>query len=594
MEPHTGYKREPRNIVLCFDGTGDWAATDTTNVMKIYERLGREDQLIYYSGGVGTLNDSSSTSKFYQIYYRLLDLATAKTLQQHVLDGYAFLVENYREEDPANGIPADRIFLFGFSRGAFTARLVAALIHIFGLVKKEHANLIPYLWQTVSSFKTFGQLKREARRIQNDFARDWAVKVHFMGLFDTVSSVGIFDRFKVYPYTNKNSSVEHIRHAVSIHEQRNAFPELLITPDHNDVVEIWFPGVHRDIGGGDAAHPWLSNRTLNWMMEEASQCGLRMDKSPLEVKPADPNFGSFDYYVFVGLYPMKMFDYALVSLQKPNWNFARVVDLLTKRKRNDSGFRFYWPNFIHRRPIPTNANVFDSEGLIKLDNKPVQIRDARNPDIPIYAAVGPNWHDSIGTLLGVTVAVLIAVRGLVPDGLTWSDEQAIVPWPGNSSTVAFWLFMAYVIQQGLSQRLASQKRLTWINEVMPGVGILALVFALWKFHPWVACILGAGFGVVVTLLAQAGKPPILRADRAVAYFMCPWFLLILASWLANLFLGIVWNPLMMAIGWLVAPDGGFWIPYQPWLREGMWCIAALSGLFGLIGIVQDRAKMKLA
>src|SRR5579885_1427077 len=209
-----GMERAARNIVLLFDGTGDWAGTDTTNVMKIYDLLDKDSQLVYYSGGVGTLGSPLAISAWKKKYLQLLDLATATSLRANVINAYTFLVNNYRE--------GDKIYLFGFSRGAFTARLLAAFLYNFGLLQRQHLDLKQYLWQTISSFRSIEDFKRDAEMIKNDFSQRLDLSVEFMGLFDTVSSVGIFDRFRVFPYTDKNPLVKHIRHAVSIHEERNA------------------------------------------------------------------------------------------------------------------------------------------------------------------------------------------------------------------------------------------------------------------------------------------------------------------------------------------------------------------------------------
>ncbi len=102
--------RELKNIVLCFDGTGDWAGDDTTNVVKIYDRLDRQSQCTFYTGGVGTLGSPVALSPPRRAFLKLLDLATATSLRNKVLEAYKFLIRNYRD--------GDSIYLFGF-RGGF-------------------------------------------------------------------------------------------------------------------------------------------------------------------------------------------------------------------------------------------------------------------------------------------------------------------------------------------------------------------------------------------------------------------------------------------------------------------------------------------
>src|SRR6476659_8060591 len=89
-----------KNIVLCFDGTGDWAGTDSTNVMKLYERLEVNDsQIRFYAGGVGTLGSPIALTPWNRAFLKMLDLATATTIRDKVLEGYSFLVENYEPGD---------------------------------------------------------------------------------------------------------------------------------------------------------------------------------------------------------------------------------------------------------------------------------------------------------------------------------------------------------------------------------------------------------------------------------------------------------------------------------------------------------------
>ena len=138
--------RKGKNLVICLDGTGDWATYDTTNVMKFYKSLPQSDQQeVFYCGGVGTLANQDAIFSIKRTFLKLLDLATATSLRGQVLDGYHFLVDKYQ--------PGDRIFIIGFSRGAYAARLLASFIHYFGLLTPNNKHLSPYLWQTISGIK---------------------------------------------------------------------------------------------------------------------------------------------------------------------------------------------------------------------------------------------------------------------------------------------------------------------------------------------------------------------------------------------------------------------------------------------------------
>ena len=181
-----------KNIVLCFDGTGDWAGSDRTNVLQIFEALDLTDpdkQIAYYDGGVGTLVDSTKLTQASKLWSTALDLGLGTSLRDKVLGGYDFLVQNYEA--------GDEIYLFGFSRGAYTARVLAGVVKVFGLLKKDQANLAPYIWQTYARFRADQDYDVAAERIRKDFSRRTGggqfdqVQIKFVGLFDTVSSIGV-------------------------------------------------------------------------------------------------------------------------------------------------------------------------------------------------------------------------------------------------------------------------------------------------------------------------------------------------------------------------------------------------------------------
>lgn len=514
-------------------------------------------------------------------------------------DGYTFLVRNY--------LPGDKIYLFGFSRGAFTARVLAALVHSFGLLERRNENLAPYLWQTISDFASIALYKDAAKKIKADFAIRHDVEIEFMGLFDTVSSVGVFERFKVFPYTDKNASVRRVRHAVSIHEQRNGFPELLLIPDGNDVAEIWFPGVHRDIGGGGEGNQGYSSETLRWIVEEAARApaagaavggsggspaqlqALDLDQKPEPNSPFEIHRPLFDPYVLIGLYPMKMFDYSLQILDEANWSYSRVVDsLLGRPTTKDSGFRWFWPNFKHQRQIPKNAFVFDAVGQaardgLTIDMKQVQCTEGPRHDPPRY-----NFAELAGIVLGVALSVLLANRGMHGP----LDEKVGPSWPACTSVGAFFLFFAYLAHQAFSQWLSVQERWKSVNVVVPPCGVIAtaaLAIWTWTIEPWWMLLPAAGFGVAVAAVALAGRLPILKAVRVIPLFIVPWVAIIAGLWAVPRLVGFLYPWFVDVTDWLFN-----WRPELnlfPTLDYVAWVLAVITGLSGLSQISQDRRKM---
>ena len=187
----------------------------------------------------------------------------------------------------------DKIFMFGFSRGAFTARFLARMIATVGLLSKGNEELIPFAYRTYQEYETGGRFKsvQEAQDYMTSFKTTFCrhhARVHFLGLFDTVSSVGYFDA----PFSKKQylpsvlETASHVRHAVAIDERRCKFKAALLQQDSahadsktEDIKEVFFPGNHGDVGGGwlaeggkarlEADDPLqLSDLALEWMITE--------------------------------------------------------------------------------------------------------------------------------------------------------------------------------------------------------------------------------------------------------------------------------------------------------------------------------------
>jgi uncharacterized protein (DUF2235 family) len=174
------------------------------------------------------------------------------------------------------------VFLFGFSRGAYTVRVLAAMLHSVGLLSKGTDNLAPY------ALRLFGGTKRDeaywttCEQFRRTFAQAIDDKghrtfpVHFMGVWDTVSSVGwIWDPMS-YPYTAENSSIRIVRHAVSLDERRWFFRQNLFRrAEAQDLKELWFAGVHADIGGGyPESEGAIWRAAYSWILTEAIAAGL--------------------------------------------------------------------------------------------------------------------------------------------------------------------------------------------------------------------------------------------------------------------------------------------------------------------------------
>ena len=254
-----------RNLVLCLDGTNNKYAATNTNVVKLYAMLDRKsnDQLAYYQPGIGTMPPAGMWGRLQKRIVTTLDLAIAWLLEEHVSDAYRFLMRYYEE--------GDRIYIFGFSRGAYTARVLAAMLYKVGLLSKGNEELVPFAWEMFTHKSSLGQ--EPCAGFRRTFARE--VTVHFLGLWDTVSSVGWAWNPSHYQYTANNPGVTTIRHAVSLDERRAYFVQNL-WGSGPDVEQVWFPGVHCDVGGGYIeSEAGLSKIALKWLLEEAEAHGLK-------------------------------------------------------------------------------------------------------------------------------------------------------------------------------------------------------------------------------------------------------------------------------------------------------------------------------
>lgn len=275
-----------RNIVICCDGTSNQLDGEFSNVAKLYSVLVKDParQVAYYDPGVGTLGDARFALPAAQATSRALGMAFGYGFRENVADAYAFLMDTYEE--------GDRVFILGFSRGAFTARAVAAMLHTCGLVEKRNQNLLPYLFPLhMKSFEGAPGNPRPANaegrvlghdaaaRFKSIYGRD--VRPHFLGLWDTVTSLGWVYRRTYYPYSTGNPDVRIVRHAVSIDERRAQFRQNLWRADAGqDVRQVWFAGVHSDVGGGyPEPESGLSKIPLAWMAAEAHAAGLLVDPS---------------------------------------------------------------------------------------------------------------------------------------------------------------------------------------------------------------------------------------------------------------------------------------------------------------------------
>lgn len=285
-----------KSLVICCDGT--WNTPDQgrrgikapTNVAKMALGLAREDadgrpQLLHYERGVGT-------RRFEHVRGGMFGFG----LSRNVRSCYRFVVDNYE--------PGDRLYFLGFSRGAYTARSTVGLIRNCGVLRAEHRDRIDEAYSLYRDRDTerTGPESLEARLFRRMYSHEDA-PIHFLGVWDTVGSLGvpidglpipqIISRHWTFHDTDLSSHVASAYQALAIDEQRRPFtPTLWTRQDHADgqlLEQVWFAGAHSDVGGG-YPEPELAEIPLLWMVDRARARGLAFEPDHFVVMqrlPAD-------------------------------------------------------------------------------------------------------------------------------------------------------------------------------------------------------------------------------------------------------------------------------------------------------------------
>ncbi|KAI6031125.1 hypothetical protein PISMIDRAFT_441682 [Pisolithus microcarpus 441] len=314
-----------RTLVLCFDGTGDQFDADNSNIVQFFSMLQKDDpreQMVYYQAGIGTYTIPQMVTPFYAKLSKTIDLMVGNHLDAHVMSGYEFLMQNYQA--------GDKICLFGFSRGAYTARALAGMLHKVGLLPPSNYQQVPFAYRMYTRDDHDGW--KQSTVFKKAYSID--VDVEFVGVWDTVNSVGIIPRR--LPFTKANNQIRFFRHALSLDEHRIRFMpsfyhrstqadnELGVQkgemprsvkksrtghnrydqPQHDtsdwnghhhelspqdsecfctqpitqtNVDEVWFAGCHCDVGGGsvkNGARNSLARIPLRWMIREIFKAGV--------------------------------------------------------------------------------------------------------------------------------------------------------------------------------------------------------------------------------------------------------------------------------------------------------------------------------
>ncbi len=298
----------PKNLIVCADGTGNQGgSTPSSNVYKIYKAIdkhyvGKEDdgkldeQIVFYDNGVGTEKNK---------LIRIIGGAFGFGFKDNVCDLYKFLARNYEK--------GDKIFFFGFSRGASTVRACNGFISSCGLVRgrglrnREFKILVE---EAFDAYKVRLKEPEKGEKIRNSDSSNGVVDIHMMGIWDTVVALGFPKRTdvtgpvsailkfffclaekaldKIMPHSfynyNLTDNVKHAYQALAIDDERTAFwPFVLQEKGRKDdsVEQVWFAGMHSNVGGG-YGRSGTASIPLHWMILRAVERGLEFNHDAVQ------------------------------------------------------------------------------------------------------------------------------------------------------------------------------------------------------------------------------------------------------------------------------------------------------------------------
>jgi len=273
-----------KNIVVCCDGTrGKYDAEGkNTNVVRLFERLGPDgpEQISYYDPGIGT--HSPLRNNTLGLLDKLVASAsgmgmTSESLNANVTEAYRYLMGCYE--------PGDKVYLFGYSRGAHTVRVLAGMLHKCGLLTRGSDNLVPYM--------AFIYRRKGNDEIAAGFKRSFSrkCKPNFIGVWDTVASIG-WVRRQQFSDNRLNHDVAYGYQALALDERRRHFRasqwDETNLPAGQTIEQVWFPGCHGDVGGQESDRS-ISDLSLEWMLRQAHGKGLNLRPDWRESLSPDPS-----------------------------------------------------------------------------------------------------------------------------------------------------------------------------------------------------------------------------------------------------------------------------------------------------------------
>jgi uncharacterized protein (DUF2235 family) len=320
-----------KRIIICCDGT--WNSPDdeqATNVLRLSRAIAPVDaagtkQVTFYDWGIGSDRKKLSGG------------ITGNGIDKNILDCYNFIVHNYN--------PGDHLYFFGFSRGAYTVRSLGGFIRNCGIYQRQHADRISAAYDHYRRRQpSTGPNHASSIDLRAKYAWSDRTDIEYLGVWDTVGSLGIPVTFfglldkeeYLFHDTSPSSIIRCARHAMSIDECREDFPVTRWDAKPGvDLKEVWFAGVHSDVGGGYADNR-LSEIPASWIAREAAARGLEIEGHLLSNLSDVPNAPQ---------HPQPTGIYKIRGTQYRKMHATDLVHVSVKKRYESLGSRWKSPSF---------------------------------------------------------------------------------------------------------------------------------------------------------------------------------------------------------------------------------------------------------
>ncbi|NOX48274.1 MAG: DUF2235 domain-containing protein [Chlorobi bacterium] len=330
-----------KRIVICADGTWNKPEKDLqkdfpTNVLKVARAIAPVandgiKQVVFYDWGLGSYHASIAGGGF------------GKGINKNIADNYRFIVQNYD--------PGDELYFFGFSRGAYTVRSLAGFINNCSILKREHANRIEEAFEVYKSPEIHPDDDYSVN-YRKKYAVALKIRIKFIGVWDTVGALGI--PFRMFGFLNEKHlfhdnkigpNIDVARHAMAIDELRDDFkPTIWKKRTGMDLQQVWFAGVHSDVGGGykpDNNGELLADIPLKWMLDEAAKPGLELEKhiyTNLKGNPLAQQHDEYEgFFKVLGKYERRIYNYTPIHASvkkrfenKPDYRPKMLLKFINK------------------------------------------------------------------------------------------------------------------------------------------------------------------------------------------------------------------------------------------------------------------------